>query len=168
LELLAVTYLGGGHVACVIALFASLLLLMLILSLIVYWTKGSRDIVISNHPITIGIEWQAIGAPKPLTSRRSVQRILLKLGATHQQDTESWGIRLPSGDVAFPEVELLDGDGLVYPLAEPSFSTVGAARYRGFGGSAGFPTDRTFAKIRLRSNHPIEVPEIIWSCFDPK
>jgi hypothetical protein len=163
-----VTYVGGGHVARIMTLIASLLLLMLILSLIVYWTMGSRDIVISNHPIAIDANWQEIGAPRPLTSRRSVQRVLLKLGPTHEQDTESWGIRLPSRDVAFPEVELLDRDGFVYPLVEPSFSTVGAARYRGFGGSAGLPTDRTFAKIRVRSNHPIVIPEIVWSCFDPK
>lgn len=77
------------------------------------------------------------------------------------------GIEAPDGTIIKPEIEVVDSNGVIYV-----FKQTGAARSRyekaTYAASPELAKETQITRIRIRANHSILIPAIIWSSYDIK
>jgi hypothetical protein len=110
---------------------------------------------------TLTPEWTEITLETPLKPERDVQAVMLYLEEPYAADLEVNGVRLPSGELVEPEVQLIDKAGNTYKL-----------KYYGlFGRQLVIFTlrdqlvGREYTTVRVRSEKPIRCREIFWRCY---
>ena len=118
---------------------------------------------------TISVNWLEITPKEPLRADRVVQEVVLYVDKPVTHPRDSWELILPDGSKVKPEVQLVDNDGRVYELNEPTrFTKPGSSEAFQSGFSARLPNDKTFRTVRLRSNGAFGVSKIVWRCYDPR
>jgi len=121
-----------------------------------------------SGPITLSSQWTELVPSKPLSVHRQIQILVLDLDKTIRFQRDGFELVLPDGSTVTPEVELVDFDGNVYPLAQPSafFSPSSGTKYREFSSKYGLPEDKLFRAVRIRSDKPIFCNRIFWRCYN--
>ena len=114
-----------------------------------------------DAPVHITKDWSEFSLARPLRCDRTDQEILIKVATPHQLDAKSWGVVLPDGSVATPEVQVRDTSGRQYNLDQRSFWG-DAMCFQG----RTLPNQQDFAKVMVRSDVPIDVSKIAWNCYN--
>jgi hypothetical protein len=118
---------------------------------------------------TISGNWLEITPKEPLRADRVVQEVVLYVDKPVTHPRDSWELILPDGSKVIPEVQLVDSDGLVYELKEPTtFTKPGSSEAFQRGFSTQLPNGKTFRTVRLRSDGAFTVSKIVWRCYDPR
>jgi hypothetical protein len=121
-------------------------------------------------PTTLSNDWQEIVPEIPLRAERVVQQVVIYVEKPVAKDRDAWDLVMPDGSRVTPEVQLIDEDGHVYNLLEPSAVTNPNSTesfQRGFG-IRNLPKDRVYPRVRIRSATPVRVLKIVWRCYDPR
>lgn len=114
--------------------------------------------------VTLSQDWLEFEADPQLKPSRQVQMIVLVTSQPFEPELTSISLRLSDGTIAKPEVDIVDQYGNSYELKT---QTVIGETEVGYW-SVELPTDRTYMKVRLRSNHRIDCEEVIWRCHNWK
>lgn len=92
--------------------------------------------------------------------------VILELEGDYTPDFQSQMLRFPGGDLGMPEVQLVDGQGNVFPLHflmvhhrdRSGSPVIGGAGF----GAPDLPTDRSYGEVRIRSDKPMKCSRVIW------
>jgi hypothetical protein len=153
---------GGG-------IFAGLVILVFLtyIGIIVYINWPSDRPIAKD--VRVSQEWIEIQIDPPLKPSHRSQSVNLRI-AEFQHDhnsNSSFDIRLPDGSVIAPEIELYEEDGNRFAMRHGGFSS---KIYEDivFRLSHDLPADRSFTKVRIRSEVPFACEQIYWRDYDPK
>jgi hypothetical protein len=147
------------------------------------------DPLVSSQPISgaldVGGEWSEITPPAPLKSSKVRQNVYVEMSGLKSWDEESQKVIVPEDGktVTFAdgrrgkiEAQLFDDRGTSYELAIYGLSGgVNLSRKRPPRSpdekpslEPDFPRDRTYTKLRVRSDVPFRSEKIEWVCTNPK
>ena len=92
--------------------------------------------------------------------------VILELEGDYAPDFGAQELRYPDGTLTVPELQLIDEQGNVFPLHflmvhhrdRTGSNAMGGAGF----GSLELPRDRSYVKLRIRSEPPMKVSGIIW------
>jgi hypothetical protein len=115
---------------------------------------------------TITSEWLEIKPEPGLKFSGKTPLVILKLEGDYAPDFSSQKLRYPDGTFGALELQLTDDQGNVFPLyllmaQHRDRSGSNAMGGAGFG-SLDLPRDRSFSKLRIRSEKPMKCYKIIW------
>ena len=77
-------------------------------------------------------------------------------------------MQLGSGEMVKPEIQLLDREGNVFTASVARYPV--PSRYEnGISGQiSNLPRDRTYTKLRIRSDNPVRLSRVVWHCWNGK
>ncbi len=126
--------------------------------------KPINQIVATGLPVTS--EWTEISPALPMKVEKQIQRLFLIIDDYRFDDLDDhWQLRLSNGIIIKPEIQILDEFGKVYDLQDGTRvgNSIGFSPKRKNTGFNTFPADRTYTKIRIRSDEPFQCSKMIWS-----
>jgi len=126
-------------------------------------TLSDRDIAGST---AITSRWLEIGPVPALKPSGKQSLVILELEGDYTPDFQAQMLRFPDGTLGMPEVQLVDEQGNTFPLRflmvhhrdRTGSDVMGGAGF----GSPDLPTDRSYSKVRIRSDKPMKCSKIIW------
>jgi hypothetical protein len=122
-----------------------------------------------SGPVSLTAEWKTIDPPAPLkVGGKLEQRLCLDVGTMQDVDFDKGVVVLGNGQRHTLAGEVVDDQQTTYPLKVASQGkTLCLHRAERTAPEPDFPADRTIAKVRLRSEPPLQVAEIRWHSYDP-
>lgn len=126
-------------------------------------TLTDRDIA---GETTITSQWLELKPDPVLQPLSKTPLVILELEGDYAPDFDSQRLRYPDGSLGGPDVQLVDEQGDVFPLHLLMVQHLDRSGSRALGG-AGFgtaelPSGRGYAKVRIRSDKPMNCSRIIW------
>jgi hypothetical protein len=121
-----------------------------------------------SGPITLSSQWTELVPGTPLSVNRQIQIVVLDLDKSIKFQRDGFELILPDGSTVTPEVRLVDVEGNVYPLTQPSawFSPLTGVKYREFSSKNDLPKNKLFRAVRVRCDKPIFCNRIFWRCYN--
>ena len=118
--------------------------------------------------MTLSSQWTELVPTKPLSVNRQIQMLVLDLDKSIKFQRDGFELVLPDGSTVTPEVQLVDLDGNIYPLTQPSewFSPSTGVKYREFSSKNDLPKGKLFRAVRIRSDKPIFCNRVFWRCYN--
>lgn len=114
----------------------------------------------------INSEWLEIKPDPMLKFIGKTPLVILELEGDYAPDFATRKLRYPDGTFGAPEMQLIDEQGNVfslYLLMAQHRDRTGSNAMGGAGfGSLDLPRDRSYVKLRIRSEKPMKVSKIIW------
>ena len=143
--------------------------IVLVVALLLYRRMGplptltDRDIAGAT---AITSQWLEIGSAPALKPSGKQSLVILELEGDYTPDFQTQMLRFPDGSRGMPEVQLVDQQGQVFPLHflmvhhrdRTGSSVMGGAGF----GAPDLPNDRSYTKVRVRSDRPMKCSKIIW------
>ena len=143
--------------------------IVLLVALLLYRRMGplptltDREIAGST---AITSQWLEIAPVPPLKASGKTSFVILELEGDYTPDFQAQMLRFPDGALAMPEAQLVDQQGNVFPLHflmvhhrdRTGSNIMGGAGF----GTPDLPTDRSYDKVRVRSDKPLKCSKIIW------
>jgi hypothetical protein len=122
--------------------------------------QSDRDVATG---VNIFADWLEITPQPPLKATKQVQHLIILVdGYKRSIDDTRNRLPLPDGTMADPEVELVDEGGNTYGL-QPSLLVSGGVGYTGdYAPHSSLPQNKSFTKVRIRSDNPFRAAKIIW------
>ena len=143
--------------------------IVLVVALLLYRRMGplptltDRDIAGAT---AIASQWLEIGPTPALKPSGKQSLVILELEGDYTPDFQAQMLRFPDGSLGMPEVQLVDQQGHVFPLhflMVHHRDRIGSDVMGGAGfGASDLPTDRSYGKVRVRSDKPMKCSKIIW------
>lgn len=124
-----------------------------------YNSKPNYRVVAKN--VEIDSEWKEIIVDPPMIAAKTKQMVLLSgKGLDTRSGDNEFEAYLSDGTTVKLEIEIVDSEGNIYETRLSTMNYLGP----GFGSAQkmGFPKDREYTKIRLRSDKPITLSKIYW------
>jgi hypothetical protein len=126
-------------------------------------TLTDRDIAGST---AITSQWLEIRPAPVLKASGKTAFVILELEGDYTPDFQAQMLRFPDGALGMPEVQLVDEQGNVFPLHflmvhhrdRTGSNVMGGAGF----GSPDLPADRSYGKVKVRSDMPMKCSKIIW------
>ena len=126
-------------------------------------TLTDRDIAGAT---AITSQWVEIELNPALQTSGKKSLVILKLEGDYTPDFQAQMLRFPDGSLGMPEVQLVDQQENVFPLHflmvhhrdRTGSNVMGGAGF----GAPDLPSDRSYGKVRVRSDKPIKCLKIIW------
>jgi len=126
-------------------------------------TLSDRDIA---GPTAITSQWLEIKPDPDLKPSGKTSLVILELEGDYAPDFQSQRLRFPDGALGMPEVQLIDEQGNVFPLHflmvhhrdRTGSNVMGGAGF----GTPDLPRDRSYGKVKVRSDKPMKCSKIIW------
>ncbi len=126
-------------------------------------TLTDRDIAGS---IAISSQWLEITPAPALKPSAKTSFVILELEGDYTPDFQAQMLRFPDGALGMPDVQLVDEQGNVFPLHflmvhhrdRTGSNVMGGAGF----GAPDLPADRSYGKVRVRSDEPMKCSKIIW------
>ena len=145
------------------------LCLVLFVALLLYRRTGplptltDRDIAGST---AITSQWLEIKPAPVLKPSGKTSLVILELEGDYTPDFQAQMLRFPDGALGMPDVQLVDEQGNVFPLHflmvhhrdRTGSNVMGGAGF----GDPGLLTDRSYSKVRVRSDKPMKCSRIFW------
>lgn len=145
------------------------LCVVLVVALLLYRRMGplptltDRDVAGS---MAIASPWLEITPAPALKPSGKASLLILELDGDYTPDFQAQMLRFPDGTLGMPEVQLVDQQGNVFPLHflmvhhrdRTGSNVMGGAGF----GAPDLPTDRSYGKVRVRSDKPMKCSKIIW------
>ena len=143
--------------------------IVLVVALLLYRRMGplptltDRDIA---GPTAITSQWLEIRPTVTLKASSKTSFVILELEGDYTPDFQTQMLHFPDGSLGMPEVQLIDQQGNVFPLHfmmvhhrdRTGSSVMGGAGF----GAPDLPTDRSYDKVKVRSDKPMKCSKIIW------
>ncbi|HEX7999966.1 MAG TPA: hypothetical protein VF528_16375 [Pyrinomonadaceae bacterium] len=122
-----------------------------------------------SGPVTITSEWLEIKPTEPLSPMRQQQEIVLDIAGNHHLELTAGDMILQDGSANKFEVQMIDEYMNVYNANGHTLSgsLLGFFVYDKSSGKDGLPQDRTYIKVRIRSDKPIQCSRILWRGYYP-
>ena len=140
-------------VGCLLVLFGGLF------AYAIYESKSVDQVVATD--VLVSSEWTEITPDSLMKVNRQIQSLVFVIdGYKHDVSDKIWQIKLPDGTVVKPEVQIFDEYGNVYCLQDSGRSNNDINFTPE--GTAEFPKDKNYTKIRIRSDKPFQVSKVIW------
>ena len=126
-------------------------------------TLTDRDVAGST---AITSQWLEITPVPALKPAGKTSLLILELKGDYTPDFQAQMLRFPDGTLGMPDVLLVDQQGNVFPLHflmvhhrdRTGSNVMGGAGF----GAPDLPTDRSYPKLRVRSDKPMKCSKIIW------
>jgi hypothetical protein len=126
-------------------------------------TLTDRDIAGST---AITSQWLEIKPAPGLKPSGKTSFVILELEGDYTPDFQAQMLHFPDGALGMPDVQLVDEQGNVFPLHflmvhhrdRTGSSVIGGAGF----GAPDLPADRSYGKVRVRSDKPMKCSKIIW------
>ena len=126
-------------------------------------TLTDRDVAGST---AITSQWLEITPVPALKPSGKTSLVILELVGDYTPDFQAQMLRFPDGTMGMPEVQLVDQQGNVFPLHflmvqhrdRTGSNVMGGAGF----GAPDLPSDRSYVKVRVRSDKPMKCSKIIW------
>ena len=132
-------------------------------------TTESEQIV--SGPVTVSTKWLEFTPGKPLRPLKQTQEIVLDVEPSEgliEDNSHPERMQLSNGVLVHPEIELMDSQGNLFN-AEVSRYPVPSLYKNGLSGYvADLPNDRTYTRVRVRSDYPVRLSKIVWHCQQGK
>jgi hypothetical protein len=142
---------------------------VLVVALLLYRKMGplptltDRDIAGTT---AVTSQWLEITPAPALKPSGKTSLVILELEGDYTPDFQTQMLRFPDGALGMPEVQLVDEQGNVFPLRflmvhhrdRTGSNVMGGAGF----GSPDLPKDRSYSKVRVRSDKPMKCSKIIW------
>ena len=123
--------------------------------------------------VLVTTEWVEYTAVEPMKFERMFQEVYLALKDC-QRHIEKEGLIFPDGNVANPEVQLVDQFGGKHQLKGGSYHVMPVGRDSDLmevsraGFSARVPQDREYRSVLIRSDKPFRCERIVWHNYKLK
>ncbi len=138
---------------CLLVLFGGLV------AYAIYKSKTVDQIVAVD--VLVSSEWTEITPSSSMKADRQIQAVVFIIdGYRHNVSDNKWQIKLLDETVVKPEVQIFDENGNVYDLHDSGRSNNDINFTPE--SSAEFPEDRSYTKIRIRSDKSFKVSKVIW------
>ena len=145
------------------------LCVILVAALLLYRRMGplltltDRDVAGSS---AITSQWLEITPVPALKPSGKTSLVILELEGDYTPDFPAQELRFPDGTLGMPDVQLVDQQGNIFPLHflmvhhrdRTGSDVMGGAGF----GAPDLPTDRSYGKVRVRSDKPMKCSKIIW------
>ncbi len=126
-------------------------------------TLTDRDVAGAT---AITSQWLEITPVPALKPAGKTSLLILELEGDYTPDFQAQMLRFPDGTLGMPDVQLVDQQGNVFPLHflmvhhrdRTGSNVMGGAGF----GAPDLPTDRSYGKVRVRSDKPMKCSKIIW------
>lgn len=92
--------------------------------------------------------------------------IALDLDKSIHSEQGGSGLVLPDGSIVRPQVELVGKDGETYELDVPSLFLSSKGEILAYFSGDDLPNDKTFTKVRIRSDKPVRCNRIFWRNYN--
>ncbi len=128
--------------------------------LIVYINLPGGITIVKDLPVTP--EWTEVAISPSLTPTKRVQNINLRISDFKvDRNSNSFDIKLPDGTIVRPEIEVYDEFGNKFEFRHSGFLM---KTYDDVAFSPGqeLPRNRSFTKLRIRSNVSFSCEQIYW------
>jgi len=156
--------------ATIITIGSVLLLFILFIASVWLITSWNDKTLAKNLAVTS--EWAEINIQPPVKPVNRFQAIYLRpVNFKVDREAKNFDIKLSDGKVVEPEIEIYDEFGNVFQLHKSGFAmswkddvefTPGNNTY------TELPTNRTYTRIRIRSDLPFGYERIKWIDYNPK
>jgi hypothetical protein len=145
------------------------LVIVMVLALLLYRRMGplptltDRDIAGAT---VISSQWLEIVSGTALKPSGKQSLVILEIEGDYVPDFQAQMLFFPDGSLGMPEVQLVDQQGHVFALHflmvhhrdRTGSNVMGGAGF----GAPDLPTDRSYGKVRVRSDKPMKCSKIIW------
>ena len=152
-----------------VLLVIAALCVVLLVALLFYRRMGplptltDRDIAGST---AITSQWLEITPAPALKPSGKTSFVILELEGDYTPDFQAQMLRFSDGSLSMPEVQLVDQQGNVFPLHflmvhhrdRTGSNVMGGAGF----GAPDLPKDRSYVKVRVRSDKAMKCSKIIW------
>jgi len=120
-----------------------------------------------SGPVALTDQWVTVTPPEPLRIARNEQAFCLQIDGLRDIDLQD-GVLLGNGQRHLLGGEAIDDEGTQYPLKVGGLRGENVCLYRAErrDPASDFPADRTIARLRLRSQPPLQVREIRWFAYN--
>ncbi|MFN0139120.1 MAG: hypothetical protein ACKVQW_03400 [Pyrinomonadaceae bacterium] len=130
-----------------------------------FFHETRRNVVLAND-FQITSEWKEVGTQKELKVEKDYHYISLQIEPPLEAATTKWGIKVPGGEIVNPKISVIDVEGKEYPLVITGQAGGGPSEIIYYTCEGGLPINKTYQKVKLRSDFPITVKTIFWSGYD--
>jgi hypothetical protein len=142
------------------------LLFFIFLVLDEFSMKSEQNVVYNR---TLTSEWSEFTPPKPLKPTKQVQVLVLVVAEPlTKSNLDLEHVKLNDGTVVQPEIQLVDQFGNIFVADVSQSATPSPYNNSVFGYVSGLPQDRTYTKVRVKSDRELKVSRIVWYCWDGK
>lgn len=150
----------------VILAVSILLLSGLIIKRVFFYNYLTEIVLVSDFVITS--EWKEVGTADLLRVEKDNQYIALLLEPPFEDDMPARGIKTPEGTIVNPEIILVDEEGNEYPLSFGGSRYFEGKNFVNYRYGRGLPIGKKYSKVRIRSEIPLPVKQILWSGYNTK
>ena len=154
----------GGICALVIVLCVTWLVIGIATS-----ESDSKQIV--SGPVTLSAQWTEFAPPKSLRALKDSQEIVLDVDPSEglvEDNLHLEQMRLSNGVLLHPQIQLVDSAGNILNASVNRYPVPSLYKNGLSGQLADLPQDRTFTKVRVRSDAPVRLSRIVWHCHQYK
>jgi hypothetical protein len=138
---------------------------------LIYAIASSDSEQIVSGPTTLSAQWTEFAPRKPLRPSKQTQEIVLDVEPSEglvEDNLHPERMQLSNGVFLHPQIQLVDSQGNLFN-AEVSRYPVPSLYKNGLSGYVSdLPKDRTFTKVRVRSDSPVRLSRIVWHCHQGK
>ena len=131
----------------------------------IFFHETLKNVVLARD-FEITSEWKEIGTRNDLKVEKKYHYISLQIEPPLKAAKTKWGIIVPGGEIVTPEIRIIDIEGKEYSLAITGNSGGGPSEIIDYEYEGNLPIDKTYQKVRLRSDYPMTVKAVFWSGFD--
>lgn len=145
-------------------------LLALLLFNLTACKPANPDLDLEIHgPVSLGNEWLEVVPQRALKCERYSTEVVIWFATEYTTcGCCPGGIKFPDGSIVSPQVQLVSEDNEVFELREAGLSDTGMAFSRhGADDRPNLPRNKSFVKVRIRSDKPIECRQIVWRNYNP-
>jgi len=139
------------------------------LAILFVWNAFFRSYYLDQRlaeNVAVSTEWTDINTQGITEVRKDHQYVSLALEQPYFIDKQTGLIKTPKGEVAHPEVRILDDNGKEWPLVHHTDRYYGNLQYAEYGYPDGLQMGAKFVKVRIRSDIPITVRVVVWSGYN--
>src|SRR6266478_7291487 len=131
---------------------------------------ANPDLDLEIHgPVSLGNEWLEVVPQRPLKCERYVTEVVIWFAREYTTcGCCPGGIKFPDGTTVTPQVQLVSEDNELFELTEAGLSDTGMSLgKRDVNRDPALPRNKSFVKVRIRSDKPIECRQIVWRNYNP-
>ena len=151
----------------IVAGMCGLVILALVVWIVVGLVTSDSERSISG-PLTLSSNWIEIIPAKPIRAAKQHQDIVLYVDPAEglvKDNLHMERIQLASGALLKPEIQLFDQNGNEFTAAIENY----AGNKNGLlGRISELPTERTYTKLRIRSDKAVRLSRVVWHCWNGK
>lgn len=152
-------------VVAVLVVFVSTVFFVVTVGKFYRWHRPYLDEELAGPTIT-STEWLEITPESPLKITRQRHLVALDLDKSIRTEQNGAGLILRDGSIVRPQVELVSEDGTIYELNRPSLYESATETLAYFTGED-LPKDKTYVRVRIRSDKPVRCKRIFWRNYNP-